>query len=81
MLLCDNRICDDGLVAICECHTKSNTSQELSLSWDSAATEGITKIAEAMAVNTGLRTLDLSSQYVTDPVYVLYHESVDCYGA
>ena len=48
---------------------KQYTLQELSLSWNSTTTEGITKIAKALTVNTGLRTLDLSSQHVNDPVH------------
>ena len=57
---------DDEGVAICisECLTKNNTLQKLSLSLNNITTEGITKIAEAIAVNTGLHTLDLSSQYI-----------------
>ena len=53
---------------ISEYLAKNNTLQELSLSWDDTTTEGITKIAEAMVVNTGLQTLDLSSQNVNDPI-------------
>ena len=65
-----NRISDDGILVISEYLAKNNTLQQLSLSWnDTATTEGITKIAEAMAVNTGLCTLDLSSQHVNDPIY------------
>ena len=66
-----NDISDDGIVAISECLTKNNTLQELRLSWDSIATdlEGITKIAKAVAINKSLHTLDLSSQYLNDPVY------------
>ena len=37
-------------------------------SWDSAKTDEITKLAEAIKVNTGLHTLDLSLQYFHDPV-------------
>ena len=84
LFLCSNNISDDGAVAISECLAKNNTLQELSLSWksrssnslslnslfwNSADTEGLTRIAEAMTSNTGLHTLDLSSQYVgNDPV-------------
>ena len=32
-------------------------------------TEGITKLGEALKVNTGLHTLDLSSQCVDDPLH------------
>ena len=56
-----NIISDDGAVAISDCLTINNTLQELTLSWNSTATEGITKIAEAIAVNTCLHALDVSS--------------------
>ena len=60
---------DDAAVAISEYLTINNALQELSLSWNSTTTEGITKIAEAIAVNTGLHTLDLSSQHIEHPVF------------
>ena len=63
-----NFLSNNGAVAIGESY-KSNTLQKLSLSWNSTTTEGITKITEAIAVNTGLHTLDLSSQHMNDPVY------------
>ena len=72
LFLYNNMISDDGVVAISECLAKSNTLQEISLSWgswDSTAGEGITKITAAIAVNTSLHTLDLSSQHVNDPIY------------
>ena len=77
LFLHKNNIFDDGVVAISECLTMNNTLEELSLSWNSQpckslsfyrgsqynANKGrLTRIAEAMAVNTGLHTLDLSSQ-------------------
>ena len=65
-----NRIFEDGILVISEYLAKNTTLQELSLSWDDSPTkEGITKIAKAMAVNTGLHTLDLSSQHVNDPIH------------
>ena len=65
-----NEISDDGILVISEYLAKNITLQELSLSWDdTTTTEGITKIAEAMAVNTSLHTLDLSSQHVNDPIH------------
>ena len=66
-----NYISDDGIVAISECLTKTITLliQKLRLSWNTSATEGITKIAKAIAINAELHTLDLSSQYPKDPVY------------
>ena len=68
LFFCDNKIIDNGAVAISKCLTKNSTLQELGLSWISRNTKGITKIAEAISVNTGLHTLDLSSQHVVDPV-------------
>ena len=64
----NNILCDDEGLAICisECLTKNNTLRKLSLSLNRITTKGITKIAEAIAVNTGLHTLDLSSQYIKD---------------
>ena len=64
-----NIISDDGAVAFSKCLTVNNTLRELSLSWNSTTTEEITKIAEAIAVNTGLHTLDVSLQHVSDPVH------------
>ena len=66
-----NDISDDGAVAISECLTKNNTLHELHLSWNSTSTttEGITKLGEALKVNAGLHTLDLSSQCVDDPLH------------
>ena len=65
-----NRIFEDGILVISQYLAKNTTLQELSLSWDDSPTkEGITKIAKAMAVNTGLHTLDLSSQHVDDPIH------------
>ena len=74
LFLYKNMIRDDGVVAVCECLTKNKTLQEISLSWDSwDSTVGedleVTKIAAAIAVNTSLCTLDLSSQHVNDSVY------------
>ena len=63
-----NKISDDGAVAIGECLTKSNTLQSSAYS---TTTEEISKIAEAIVVNTGLHTLDLSSQHVNDPVHFI----------
>ena len=69
LFLCSNRISDGGVVAIGKCLTINNTLQELSLSWNNNTTkEGITKFAEGIAVNTSLHILDLSSDYVNDPV-------------
>ena len=64
-----NDISDDGAVAISECLTINNTLCELHLSWNSTTTKGIAKLGEALKVNTGLHTLDLSSQYVDDPLH------------
>ena len=82
LFLCNNQIYYDKLVSISESLTRNNTLQELSLSWnstkrdvipgftswDSAKTDEITELVEAIKVNTGLHTLDLSSQYFHDPV-------------
>ena len=77
LFLHKNNMFDDGVVAISKCLTMNNTLEELSLSWNTQPCrsllfyhrpwyainiETLTRIAEAMAVNTGLHTLDFSSQ-------------------
>ena len=73
LIFCNNKpshlIQYDELVAISEYLTKNNTLQELSLSWHSInGSDEVTRLAEAIVVNTGLHTLDLSSQYFNNPV-------------
>ena len=85
LFLHKNNMFDDGVVAISECLTMNNTLEELSLSFYPEPLyytyiETLTRIAKTMAVNTGLHTLDLSSQYVNyDPVQFTM-DSAECNG-
>ena len=64
-----NQLSNIGVVVFSYYLGANITVPDLSLSWNSTTTEGVTEIAEAIAVNTSLHTLDVSSQYVNDPVY------------
>ena len=70
--LSDNRICDDGAVAISECLKNNGTLQELNISHNKVSDNGIVNIGEALQRNTSLQILDISHNNLSNNIIFIF---------